>query len=161
MAAQLARTPAGTVGQVFTEDAARQRAYDFLESGRVGVGAIRSAMTGAAAVACAADRRVLVGRRWFELDAGGPRRLEGFRRDRGLRARRSGKQVISALAMTERVSARPSAPAMVDAASAATPISRPVVRQVPRTFGEDSSDSTSPSPCSASTRMCEPCIHFR
>jgi len=34
MAAQLARTPGGTVGQVFTEDAERQGAYDFLESRR-------------------------------------------------------------------------------------------------------------------------------
>ncbi len=40
MAAQVARTPAGTVGQVFTEDAERQGAYDFLESGRTGLGAI-------------------------------------------------------------------------------------------------------------------------
>ena len=60
MAAQLARTPAGTVGQVFTQDAERQGAYDFLESRRVGVGAILSAMTGAGALACAAELRVLV-----------------------------------------------------------------------------------------------------
>jgi hypothetical protein len=60
MAAQVARTPAGTVGQVFTDDAARQGAYDFLESERGGVGPILSAMTGAGAVACAAERRVLV-----------------------------------------------------------------------------------------------------
>jgi hypothetical protein len=52
MAAQLARTPAGTVAQVFTEDAERQGAYDFLESRRVSVGAIVSAMTGAGAQAC-------------------------------------------------------------------------------------------------------------
>ena len=101
MAAQVARTPAGTVGQVFTEDAERQGAYDFLESGRVGVGAILSAMTGAAAVACAGERRVLVAVDGSSLTLVDRNDSKDFGAIGDYAHGGRGIKVISALAMTE------------------------------------------------------------
>jgi len=101
MAAQLARTPGGTVGQVFTEDAERQGAYDFLESRRVGVGAILSSMTGAGALACAAEQRVLVAVDGSSLTLVDHNDSKDFGAIGDYAHGGRGIKVISALAMTE------------------------------------------------------------
>ena len=101
IAAQLARTPGGAVSHVFTEDAARQGAYDFLESDGIGVGAIISAMTGAGSSACSAEQRVLVavdGSSLTLVDRGDTKDF-GAIGDYAHGGR--GIKVISALAMTE------------------------------------------------------------
>jgi hypothetical protein len=60
MATRAAADPSGKISEVFTNDAERQGAYDFLESGHIGVACILSAMTGQAATECASEPRVVV-----------------------------------------------------------------------------------------------------
>ena len=59
MAARAAADPSGKISEVFTDDAERQGAYDFLESGQFVVASILGAMSVAAASECASEARVL------------------------------------------------------------------------------------------------------
>jgi hypothetical protein len=101
MATQAALAPSGKVAEVFGNDAERQGAYDFLESGHIGVAAILSAMTGQAAEECAGENRVLVpvdGSSVTLVDRDGAKDF-GAIGDYAHGAR--GIKVISALALTE------------------------------------------------------------
>lgn len=101
MATQAALDPSGKVAEVFSNDAERQGAYDFLESGHVGIAAILSAMTGRAAEECASENRVLVpvdGSSITLVDREGTKDF-GAVGDYAHGAR--GIKVISALALTE------------------------------------------------------------
>lgn len=53
MAAQVGRRPSGRISEVFTHDAERQGAYDFIESPQVCTAAIRAAITTTTAQRCA------------------------------------------------------------------------------------------------------------
>lgn len=101
MATQAAFDPSGKVSEVFGNDAERQGAYDFLESGHIGVAAILNAMTGQAAEECASENRVLVpvdGSSVTLVDRDGVKDF-GAIGDYAHGAR--GIKVISALALTE------------------------------------------------------------
>lgn len=101
MATQAALDPSGKVAEVFSNDAERQGAYDFLESGHIGVAAILTAMTGRAAEECASETRVLVnvdGSSVTLVDRGDTKDF-GAIGDYAHGAR--GIKVISALAVTE------------------------------------------------------------
>ena len=101
MATQAAFDPSGKVAEVFGNDAERQGAYDFLESGHIGIAAILSAMTGRAAEECASENRVLVpvdGSSVTIVDRDGAKDF-GAIGDYAHGAR--GIKVISALALTE------------------------------------------------------------
>jgi hypothetical protein len=101
MATRAALDPSGKVAEVFTDDAERQGAYDFLESGHIGVAAILSAMCGRAASECAREERVLVavdGSSLTLVDRGDTKDF-GAIGDYAHGAR--GIKVISALAVTE------------------------------------------------------------
>ena len=101
MATQLARRPAGTVSAVFEEDAERQGAYDFLESEHIGVAAIISAMSGAAAADCSKDGRVLVAVDGSSLTLADRQDEKDFGAIGDYAHGARGIKVISALALTE------------------------------------------------------------
>jgi len=101
MATQASLEPSGKVTEVFRNEAERQGAYDFLESGHVGIAAILTAMTGRAAEECASEDRVLVlvdGSSVTLVDRAGTKDFGGIG-DYTHGAR--GIKVISALAVTE------------------------------------------------------------
>ena len=100
VAASAAQAPAGTVSSVFTDDAERQGAYDFLESEHVDAGALEAGVGEIVARRCADEARIFVavdGSSLTFVDRTGERGLGAI----GTYAAGAvGLKVISALAMT-------------------------------------------------------------
>jgi hypothetical protein len=100
VAASAARAPAGTVTSVFTDDAERQGAYDFLESQHVDPDALERGVGETLARRCATEERILVpvdGSSLSFVDRTGERGLGAVGT---YTAGAVGLKVISALALT-------------------------------------------------------------
>lgn len=101
MATQAALDPSGKISAVFGNDAERQGAYDFLESGHIGVAAILGAMTGRAAEECASENRVLVAVDGSSITLADHEGTKDFGAIGAYVHGARGIKVISALAVTE------------------------------------------------------------